>query len=301
LLSALLEVPPNTDAWSSASWDWDRKRPKRVDGLPDKLRTVVAWGAKTFHVAPSQFDEADDWVRANAPGRLEVRPLGDPVAVPVKVIRGLVSALTTLPPVPDETAHPDVEAGQFARCVDFWLALEPFSEADRRFYPSHLRSGIVRRLRSKFRGNYPAVHVRRFVTIVSESEDLAVITAGAVSADRTMLLHTGGEFRKKAEAVAQVLGGEPNATIREFNDGRMDEDIRRLVAEFTTDVPPDEVMFDLKPGTKRMSYALLAVAEPGCRILNLEPHFRKDRRNTPGTEIPELLPAISRHPSENIA
>jgi hypothetical protein len=46
-----------------------------------------------------------------------------------------------------------------------------------------------------------------------------------------------------------------------------------------------------------MGYSLLSAARPGNLILNIEPEFRDDRRNTPGTEIPELLPAIPRHPA----
>ena len=68
------------------------------------------------------------------------------------------------------------------------------------------------------------------------------------------------------------------------------DDYRRLVehavADFVKGVAPDRVVLDLKPGTKKMSYAILCAAERGCRILNLEPTFLDDRRNHPARPTP---------------
>jgi len=119
--------------------------------------------------------------------------------------------------------------------------------------------------------------------------------ATALDAEHVLLLHTGGPKESDARKCAARLGVD-RCRVERFGQSSSVEDIRRLVDDFTADVPPETVVLDFKPGTKKMTYSVIVAARPDNFLLNVEPEFREDRRNTPGTEIPELLPAISRHP-----
>jgi len=73
----------------------------------------------------------------------------------------------------------------------------------------------------------------------------------------------------------------------------MEGSIRQQIDDFVPrDIPPERVMLDLKPGTKKMTYSQSRVARRGNWLFNLETDsLDNDPRADPGTEEPELWQA----------
>lgn len=292
LLAAGQGLDPNPLVWASAAWN-PRTGLARVDGLAEKLDLARDWKVMTFFVPWSQVSEAEAWVAEHCPSRLQIAALGTPAGTRTwDALRPLVADLTNEPPAPppDTPDHP----ATFERCRYYYLNLPAFTKRANDFYWSHLLPGIIHRYRQLLRVRWPGLKVTRFVTIVSPSPELAVMSAAALGAERCLLLHTGGALLKKAEDCVRHLGKD-RCELCEIDERTVVEEIARATAAFTAGVPPAEVVLDLKPGTKKMTYALLRAAHPENRLLNLEPQFLDDRRNVPGTEIPELLEPVGCH------
>jgi hypothetical protein len=97
------------------------------------------------------------------------------------------------------------------------------------------------------------------------------------------------------------LGGKVECTVQPFDANCPPDLLGQLISSFVGSVDPSEVLLDLKPGTKRMTYCIIASAVAGNKLLNMDPEFLKDRRVSPGTEIPELLPPILGHSNSTFA
>lgn len=289
LIAAVLGLTPKTDVWASAAWTGGRLGV--VESLAAKVQTATAFGASAFFVHWSQVAEAT----AAAPSGRRISAIGSPTETALwYAIRTFASAVVNEPAPP--IAGASDEPAQFNTCANHFVTLVPFSPAAKQFYTSHLLDAITRRYRARIVEQYPDLRVRRYVTVVSDSPELASMGAAALDAERVLLLHTGGPKASDALRCAERLGVD-RCRIEQFGQPSSVGDIQRLVDEFTADVPPNEVVLDFKPGTKKMTYSVIVAARPGNFLLNVEPEFREDRRNTPGTEIPELLPAISGHPA----
>jgi hypothetical protein len=292
-----------TDARVWASGAWNRNGLASVEGLEEKLALATDWGTTDFFVPAWQMDDAQKWVDREAPGRLGIGRLSSPpdpgARDGVQVALGqLLARLTRQPEVP-RPGQPD-EPEAFEKCRSYFLYQPAFSGPERAFYRSHLFEGIVRRLRGKVQAAWPAVKISHLVTVVSPSHELALLAARALNVQHCLLLYqretTKRRHRKTTEELARdckqtLEAREPriDCPVAPFGPGaRMWTDIAQAVSEFSREVAREQLVLDLKPGTKRMTYSLSRVARPGNWLFNLEADFLADRRTDPGTEEPEL-------------
>ena len=196
------------------------------------------------------------------------------------------------------------EKKQFDNCVWYYERLEEkLDQADnkeekphRRFYVSHLLDVILKRCKEKL--VEPAFCPTHFVTIISKDNwHLSALTTllareQAVKAGedfQCLLLHTPDE-KANAQACAEFLEKqqpEIECNRQTFRKAKMAEDLGHLIEKFTRGVARERVAFDLKPGTKKMTYWMARLVQPGNWILNLDTDFNFGFR--PGSEIPEDL------------
>ncbi len=296
LVGGILGLPPDPRVWASVAWADGRTA--EVGELTAKVATAAAFGAANFFVHESQSGQTV--------GGLKLAAVGPAVGRGVwEALRDYLAAVTSEPAAPAEGATD--EEGQFQACVRHFLKLRAFTARATEYYASHLMDSIVRRYRDRFRKQVGDFRVRRFVTVVSHSPELVEIVVKAIRPERVLLLFTlepngeqeakAREFKAKLEAVELGDGrGRVACELAGFQAATAPAEFPAHVARFTAGVPESEVVLDLKPGTKKMTYSVIAAARPGHCLLNMEPEFKDDRRNTPGTEVPELLPPIPCHP-----
>jgi hypothetical protein len=282
---------PSGRVWASGAWN--RYGLADIDGLEAKLELAVEWEAADFFVPVWLRGKAREWVEGHAPARLRIGALAAPVEPkPRRALNEYLARFTAQPPIPQ--AGSPQEEDQFQGCRHYFLHQPAFTDSTRAFYWSHLLPGIIRRLREKVRQDRPGLCVTHFATVVSPSHELAVLAPLAVGAKSCLLLHTPDErMTGLAEECRQYLAGEAvDCRLQPIDPGdKMEGSFRRGVDEFTRGVPPERVILDLKPGTKKMTYAQSRVARPGNWLFNLEAKFLDDRRTDPGTEQPELWQA----------
>jgi hypothetical protein len=292
---------PQKNVWASGAWN--EFGLADVQGLEPKLELAASWpdgsaGARTdaiaFFVPPWRAGKASAWVDEHAPGRVEIDILdATPDRDARKALNRYLAKLLACPAAPVPGA-PDEEE-QFARCRD-WLLHQPPSvgleSRERSYYRSHLLPGIIRRMSDRVRTTAPAgFEATHLATIVSKNHELTMFSAPALRVQYCLLLHTpDGDMPVRARKCAEYLQTQDiTCVVRAFDAGLdMESQISAEIAAFTRGVPPELVVIDLKPGTKKMTYAQSRAARPGNWIFNLEGGFRDDGRSIPGAERPEL-------------
>ncbi len=275
-----------------ASGAWNRYGLADVDGLEEKLALAVEWQATDFFVPVWRVGEAREWVDQKALGRLEIGALAAPVdPKPRQALNQYLAHLTERPPVPEEGGPGEQE--QFQACRNYFLHQPAFTDSTRAFYWSHLLPGIMRRLRERVRQDWPDLRVTHCATIVSLSHELAALAPLVIGAKSCLLLHTADERMRGLAEECQVHLRRQGVDCRVWpiNRDALESSIRLAVDDFVSEVSPERVVLDLKPGTKMMTYAQSRVARPGNWLFNLEARPLNDRRTDPGTERPELWQA----------
>ena len=285
-LSAAQGLYQSSDIWASVAWNGGLAR---VDGLAEKISAAPAWGVRRFFVHWSQWDDALKVCERLGDGTaLAVEPLGrQQDRQPRQAIADLVSALSDEPAAPDWN-RPDAEA-QFEQCRYYHSLLRVPKTDD--FYRTHLLDTLVDRLRERLLARYPDmenVQSTWFVTICSGNRNLAALSARAVNAKRTLLLHTKDIRGHGLADECAALIGRDRCDQHGFDEEHSVEQIPEIVRNRVADAPPSQVILDLKPGSKRMTYAMTLAAPKGSLLLNIETQF-KDGAHVPGTENPELL------------
>ena len=121
---------------------------------------------------------------------------------------------------------------------------------------------------------------RRLVTILSESPELAVLTAAIVRPASVLLHFSTKTERHLTDALARLTTLVPRKNIRAI---RVTDDTRPgLLAGEVTDAvaafPPDEVVINLTPGTKLMTVGLWHhLVEPGRRMNYVQTQWGETR------------------------
>jgi hypothetical protein len=291
---------PRASVWASGAWNEDGLADVDVRGLEAKLALAAEWPSKPamegadpiwFYVPRWRAGAAAAWARDHVPGQVTIGILDAPTEpVPRKALNAYLAELTACPPVPDPDS-PD-EPAQFAHCRNWLLHQTAFTDRERSFYRSHLLPGIIRRMRTRVRGiappDFAATH---YATVVSKSHELAVMTPLALGVTHCLLLHTpDAPMPELARRCAHELVSRGlTCTVRAFDNGPdMVAQIEAEIEGFTRGLRPDCVVIDLKPGTKKMTYAQSRAARRGNWLFNLEAAFLDERRTDPGTERPEL-------------
>jgi hypothetical protein len=285
-------LPPQRGVWATGAWKhYDLTE---INFVEDKLELAKEWKASDFFLPDWQEEVARRWVEENAPDQIRIgRLAAPPEPDPFKTLNHYLARLAAVPPISQGEGPEEEEA--FRSCCNYYR-IQPDAKVARPFYWSHLLPGILRRCREKYRRVPLSKSFSHLITIVSPSNELAVLAPQVVEAKHCLLLHTVDpkdtvDLKATAEDCRRRLPGV-RCEARPFPKGtEMETAIKSAVAQFLRDVPPRDsadVAFDLTPGTKMMSYSLTRAAQPGNSLFCLEVDYLPDRRPNPDSERPEL-------------
>ncbi len=277
LLLAAEGGTPDPDVWASGCWDPDGGV-TRVGDLPAKLRLAAEWGASTFFLPAFQLEEAKAWLLG--PSTLQLCPLRAGTCDPMQALADYLYRLDAPPPPPTSV---DDEPG-FTRCATYYLRQPLHAASTQEYYRTALLPCIVHRQSRHVGAAYPGWRPTHLVTIVSGSDVLVELMARALRVSHVLLLHTPDQRQlERTETVRSRLeqAGISCVTRRIHQEGML-VDVRRSLEQFDG-VDASQIVFDLTPGTKLMTYALARAAPEGSWLVYLEHAFREGRPQ-PGTE-----------------
>jgi hypothetical protein len=300
LVSAMLNVDVDTSVWASSAWDASRGG-SEVAGLSEKIGLATDYGAKSFAVAAANELEAKQIVAGNS-GSLSILTLARHESEDLSTTLRPYLSKYLLQPDPPILADGDIDQYAFGKCKDYYLVLGAYTELATRFYKTHLLPSLSIQLRKNLVAKYGKIEASHYVGIVSKSPELVVLGVLATRAKKCLLLHDGsrghelnfcrGELSKHLEKGCILVGLFESDVLKS---------IGKLVTDFLNDaVDPKKVVIDLKPGTKKMTFALIRAAQDGNRMLCLEEQQSQfDRRAIPGTEAPEFIEDSLSQPNDH--
>jgi len=296
LITALQGLEPNLSAFSSAAWDVDCGIGS-VEGLLEKCRTASDLGATDFFVPAWQKQDLLKQIEAN---KIEVNIHGlasgvDPGQL-WPAVQAVLEVFARVPAAP--TSVDDEEA--FKTCVRYFLNLPARSERQNQFYQTHLFRIIAARCRDKIFSDHQNIGLTHLVTIASGGKDVTLLTILSTGVERVLLLHSDdSEQRKVALEIANQLDTQrsifkqsgfrvPEVEKVAFqDDSQIVAHLQQSIGSFVKGIEPQQVIFDLKPGTKRMTYAIVRNAQSGNWLYDFRQKFTNNLPH-PGTEQPEL-------------
>ena len=275
---------PDLRVWSTGSWS-DDGGIQPVGFLEQKVALAEENGAAVLFVPSVQADQA-----ATLSGGIEVGRLQMAEREPSRALAELTQRLEAPPPPP---ANMDDQKG-FQRCVDYYLKQPRSVRGTRDFYLSHLFPAVAQRCRHQVRIHWPECQPTHLVTIVSRNPDLVRIGARAAGVSRTLLLYTPDpdDPRRDQTAAMESVQALLEADGVECVPGAFDdsealaEQIPRIVKRFVAGVPAEEVVLDITPGGKWMTWVADRAMPPGSWRLYLrnDTLTTPDHRPRPGTE-----------------
>jgi hypothetical protein len=267
--------------WATGTWA-DGGGIGDVDHLAAKLALARDWPVEEFYLPERQATVAPA-------GQYTVGVLRQGIRDWRRSMDAYLVSLDVEPPVPEPEDEP-----AFQECVRFYLRRPDSAEDINRFYRTHLLRRVADHCRRQITASCQPTHL---VTVVSTSPELAALSAATFGAPNRLLMHTSDEAQsKEAQTIKSFLDEdlELNGTTQtvSFTQGpKMAQEMLDLGSRFLAGVPPGQAVIDLKPGNKKMTYALSRLARPGDWLFDFEGKRRGYRRTVPLTETIDLWQA----------
>jgi hypothetical protein len=278
------------DVWATGTWD-RYSGVGQVEGLAAKLDLAREHEARYFFLPLPQRHEAEEWVQKNAAtsprlGFLQPDERGRQREV---VLRPL---LTELGMPPDMREPLPTRARYFALLPATHPRAYPY-------YRESILPEVVERLRRLREERWPDWRPSHLVTILSTSEELVPLAAGALAVRHVLICYTPDGEKGRLSIAAGRLRGDLAArgiacTLAPFRDGsplEIEAALRPHVQAFTAGAGPNDVVLDMTPGKKPMTLALERLAPAGSWLVYWRHAQLGDRRPDPGHEDIERWPA----------
>jgi hypothetical protein len=278
LLLAAEGGTPDPAVWASGRWDPVGGIAK-VGHLKPKLRLAVEWGAREFFLPESQIEQARSILDPAAPLKLGKLRVG--TCDPKQAVAEYLHRLDAPPPPPADAD----DAAAFARCAAYYSRQPPDAIHVRRYYREALLPYISEKQRRHVQDAYPGWQPSHLVTVVSYNEVLVELVACALGVSHVLLLHTADPSprERSLEVQSRLAAAGVSCTpclIPDDQQGML-ADVEAALRQLKA-VPPGQVVIDLTPGTKLMTYALARAAPAGSWLVYLK--HESSGRPQPGTE-----------------
>jgi hypothetical protein len=301
LISAMSGLRVSTSVWVSSAMDV-RDGSMKV-GLLKKKMLLAASGShgkcEKFFVSTANHAEALNVINDNPEfdGSMEVCPLeqfqGNDLAT---VLQPYLSECFNEPVAPTKPERGETKCGEFRACVDYFLyALEPYSFRSIQFYRSKIMPTLAVSLQKQMEDSLKFKGCTHYVGVLSRSPELVVLGSAAVRAKKILILHDGTLPSGLQYVIDTFSKQDVQTKITSIPEKHPVKSVVDAVYAFVSDAPdPTKVVIDVKPATKKLTYALLRAAKPQHRILCIQEKEgneseREDRRPVPGEEILEFL------------
>jgi hypothetical protein len=281
LLLAREGLTPDTTVWASAAWD-EAYGIGRVEGLQAKLDHAAERGAKHVFVPAQNQPEGGAWAAAHS-GQPEVSLLVPaPSAGKLSPSRLLGPYLSELglepgPEQPDELKkrYYLLVTREKARDFHWRVLMKSAAEACARSLPEDCKP----------------THA---VTVVSLEPSAVALAPASLPAQVCLLLYTQTDppDARIARTLDQVQRELEKRGVKcvpgPICAGRRDDEVRQvaeLLHDFADGTPPERLAFDLTPGYKSLTLAVLEAAPVGSWLLYCRhEQAGADNRVVPGTE-----------------
>jgi len=295
LVAAIQGLQPDYHTWGSAGWS-EHQGLVRVAGLCEKIQTAIELGATHFFLPLWQLDE----VSKECPSlekEIALQGLASSTQRDVlKTIEPMLAAFTKQPMPP---SSPDDSEG-LNRCVSYYFNQVAKSESQKQFYKTHLFPTIVARCRQRIAAKLQESRPTHLVTIASGEKEVTMIAILSSGVDHCLLLHTDdpkqtalaeqikNELKNDQESLLRFRLKVPEIELRGFcMGGQLVAGLRDATTQFVSTVDPDQLVYDIKPGTKRMTFSIAQLVRSGNWIYDFAQTFNKNLP-VPGTELPEM-------------
>ena len=259
LLLARDGVTPDPTVWASAAWD-EAYGIGRVEGLQAKLDHAAERGAKHMFLPAQNQPDAAEWA-TECPGGPRVTLLSPAAAAgkpePRRVLEPYFSELGVEP----GAEQPEDVKGRYYTLVDRRKAND--------YYWRVLLDSVVEERRGLLPAECKPTHL---VAVVGNEPSSVAITPLALGVQHCLLLHTEPLTKPIEQALAKVesrlgIGKTMRGPIRGRSRAEEVDEIKRHLLCFAPGVAPERLAFDLTPGYKSLTLAVLESAPPGAWLL----------------------------------
>jgi hypothetical protein len=271
----------NPQVWASAHW---HQGIAPVRFLEDKIDLAAEFGAHTFFVPEQQKLDADRWVRDHGLP-LAIGGLIPAERQPRMALKAYLQALKVRP------ARTDSHASR----ASFYLSPDLDDTAARAFYREMLMPDIVAACRQALPA-HPTCQLAALVTIASDNSELVALGIEVLRPRHCLVLYTADYAQRTAAARALALNNQVGCQVAEqcfptLADLRTD--MASAIRHFLQPFAPHEVVFDLTPGPKDISFAwMLDIAPPQSHFYYLRHTIaERVRRPVPFSEQPRIWSA----------
>ncbi|MBI2806671.1 MAG: hypothetical protein HYX68_16955 [Planctomycetes bacterium] len=266
VLVAATRGKPNSEVWATAAWT---NGIRAVDGIPVKLALAAAFGVKTLFVPTSATAAAQ---RSHA--SVELVGLPENESFPPTALRQYLRILNVPPGSDDSRADREQ-----------WYLTQWEEDLVEQFYRDHLLDEVVLHCCETLKNGNFLSDCSHLITIASKNPELVAIAVGSLRPTRCLVLSTSDLSKQRDDAmmlsrrIAERQGWRLDVDGKEFGGiSEMLGSVGDVVRDFSANARAENVFYDLTPGTKEMSFALLFdVAQPGQRLFYLRQRWHGKR------------------------
>lgn len=276
---------PDTGVWASGRWS-ATEGVQPIGQIEPKLEAAVEWGAKRFFLPDSQREHAEQWLAQRNTG-LGVDVLEERHGNDAKYTYTARGALRTY--LADFGAPPDPAAPREARKKYYLLQTD--AERQRAYYRRCLLEDVADDCRRHLESEGHLPQPTHMVTVLSTSPELVELTVQVFRPSRVLVLYTVQTHKHLDDARSAIEQQLPGCEVLpepfEVGDAMVPQ-MRTAVTTFTRGVKPDNILYDLLPGTKEMTLTLaLELSRPGVWLYYLR-HSRQGPLAVPFEQTPIL-------------
>jgi hypothetical protein len=287
----------DTRVWATAAYDPDARELRAVDGIRNKLQTMMEFGARHIFVPPQNLEEARRVILSmpdHHSAQVQVSALnisGDP-----RALLGPISAVYPLPP--------DMSAG-FEEKRDYYIFVATHesreSKKSREFYREYILPDVICKCREQLSDDLRSLigKVSYVVGSASFNPETLVITYKVFEPAELILLCNDNDKRglnlasELFNKYAVTFSAHELSAYRDTsqNDAQSARDTYMRLQNETCNLlqqllkrSPGPILIDLTPGDKRMTLALLRAKMPQVRYIYLSHIWERPSIPRPGSE-----------------
>lgn len=286
---------PDPTVWVTAAWDMKHSELREVNGIHEKIATMLSFGGRQIFVPAQNFTEAKNAVRDLQDDPAKVRPL-ELVGKFDMVLRPILAALRL---------RPDQRDG-FDALREHYCYLTEYDDTQRKkFYREDLLAEVIRRCRANLSLELQRLIARNpiLVTAISYSPELIVLAQQVFSPSRVILMVTSDDLKPLKEAEPWLRGWRnrydlqyEEVLVKTAGPEAAFRSTKEFFGQLVDRDPQVPIIVDITPGQKLLTVSQILAAPQGVHFVYLTHRLLPTgKAPDPGTERYELIAVRSAH------
>ncbi len=271
---------PAVGVWSTGAWNAEFNFCENVDGVPQKVRTALSFGAEHVFVPSGNYHEAArEAARPEQVHALAVGPSLDRVLAPLLVAY---------------RAEPPANASYEEKRAYYVYTAEYDPSRARRYYDRALLEDVAARVTQRMDAQLCSLVEGRcaLVTVASQSPGVVLLAALVFRPCRIVLVYDDAQAAKQVNDELRQRGYSNVVCLR------LDEDhlgtVRQLAAKINECTAGLPVIIDLTPGSKSHTLALYrAPVQRAHRVYLRNRWTQPSRKGARGIEDPDTMQYVT--------